>query len=124
MLNRIFICVVGGVMLAAVACGAASDIDALRAQAEQGDTAAQARLGDCYYKGNGVVADKAEAVKWYRKAAEQNDGVAQLILGNCYRYGHGVAKDHAEALKWYRKAAEHGEASAEAKEAIQQMTKK
>jgi hypothetical protein len=81
-------------------------------------------MGLAYDKGQGVGINYVEAVKWYRKAAEQNDGVAQLILGNCYRYGHGVAKDHAEALKCYRKAAEHGEASAEAKEAIQQMTKK
>ena len=37
----------------------------------QGLAKAQHNLGNMYYKGKGVSADVAEAVKWYLKAAEQ-----------------------------------------------------
>ena len=48
--------------------------------AEQGESEAQNNLGFCYRKGDGVAADKAEAVKWYRKAAEQGHSAAQNSL--------------------------------------------
>lgn len=85
----------------------------LRKAAEQGDIDAQYKLGNCYYNGNGVSEDKAEAVKWYRKAAEQGNAKAQCKLGWCYYYGEGVYKDKAEAIKWYRQAAEQGDSMAE-----------
>jgi TPR repeat protein len=47
-----------------------------RKAAVQGHAKAQYYLGDCYYKGDGVVTDKTEAVKWYNKAAEQGDAKA------------------------------------------------
>ena len=49
--------------------------------AEQGDAAAQHKLGVMYDNGEGVLVNDAEAVKWYRKAAEQGDSDAQTILG-------------------------------------------
>ena len=86
-------------------------------------------LGECYYNGNGVNKDEAEAVKWYSKASEQGnyDAVEQLRelagqgnadaqyrLGDCYYYGWGVVnKDEAEAVKWYNKAAEQGNVTAQ-----------
>ena len=39
-------------------------------------------LGDCYYKGQGVPQDYAQAVSWYRKAAEQGYPMAIKILSN------------------------------------------
>jgi TPR repeat protein len=33
----------------------------------KGDPVAQTVLGACYYVGNGVAKDQAEAVKWWRK---------------------------------------------------------
>ena len=66
-----------------------------------------------YYKGDGVVKDYAEAVKWFRKAAEQNNADAQCYLGDCYDNGQGVVKDYVEAVKWYRKAAEQNNVSAQ-----------
>ncbi len=45
--------------------------------AEQGDAQAQLNLGVCYWNGNGVAKDYAEAVKWFRKAAEQ--GINEAI---------------------------------------------
>ena len=66
---------------------------------------AQLDLGACYAKGEGVVKNEAEAVKWFRKAAEQGNADAQTFLADCYLFGRGVAKDEAEALTWFRRAA-------------------
>ena len=68
----------------------------------------QLNLGNCYYNGDGVTQDYAEAVKWYHKAAEQGYAPAQCTLGYCYAYGEGVTKSITEAVKWYRKAAAQG----------------
>jgi len=81
--------------------------------AEKGDAKAQSYLGRCYYKGDGVLKDSVEAVRWYRKSAEQGTGVAQCNLGFCYENGVGVLKDPAEAVKWYKKSAEQGFAQAQ-----------
>ena len=84
-----------------------------KARAEKGDAAAQFNLGVCYFDGEGVAKDAAEAVKWYRKAADQNDASAQCNLGFCYNNGHGLKKDAVQAVKWYRKAAEQNIALAQ-----------
>jgi uncharacterized protein YfiM (DUF2279 family) len=57
-----------------------SEIEEIRAAAEQGDPHAQFRLGWDYYIGNGVAHDKMEAVKWYTAAAGQGLRKAQEIL--------------------------------------------
>jgi hypothetical protein len=72
-------------------------------------------LATCYYYGQGVEKNYAEAAKWSRKAAEQNLPDAQYALGICYENGHGTRKDEAEAFKWYRKAAEQDYADAQQK---------
>ena len=79
-----------------------------RPLAEQGDAAAQYRLGLLYAFGRGVPQDYAEAVKWYRLAAEQGNANAQIALAQSYRIGEGVFQDYAEAVKWFRLAAEQG----------------
>jgi TPR repeat protein len=86
----------------------ADQLNALKKRAEQANARAQCSLGLCYYWGNGVAQDYAEAAKWYRKAAEQGNTDAQYNLGVCYTEGRGLEKDYGEALKWYRKAAEQG----------------
>ncbi len=65
-------------------------------------------LGIMYYKGEGVTADKDEAVKWLRKAAEKGNVRAQYNLGMMYDKGDGVPQNLKEAAGWYRKAAEKG----------------
>ena len=57
-----------------------SEIEEIKAAAEQGDPHAQFRLGWDYYIGNGVARDKTEAVKWYTAAADQGLRKAQEIL--------------------------------------------
>ncbi len=81
--------------------------------AKQGDSDAQFYIASCYYKGDDVAEDKAEAVKWYRKAADQGHAKAQNTLGVCYYYGYGVEEDKAEAIKWFFKAADLGNAEAQ-----------
>ena len=88
-------------------------IEEVKAVAEAGDAKSQVELGRRYDKGEGVVKDQMEAVKWYRKAAEQNLAAAQYNLGVCYDRGDGVAEDHVEAAKCYRKAAEQNDADAQ-----------
>lgn len=65
-------------------------------------------LGIMYYKGEGVTADKAEAVKWLRKSAEKGNVRAAYNLGMMYDKGDGVPQNLKEAAVWYRKAAEKG----------------
>ena len=89
-----------------------TDVPKLKRLAAQGDHWAQNCLGACYGRGDGVVRNTTEAVKWYRMAAEQGDALAQVNLGSCYSTGTGVLLDMAEALTWFRKAAAQGEIDA------------
>jgi TPR repeat protein len=95
-------------MLLAVGMGtlaAQTDVEALRAKAEQGDASAQNSLGFMYSNGQGVPQNYAETVKWYRLAAEQGDADAQYNLGLMYANGEGVPQDYAEVIKWVNLAA-------------------
>jgi hypothetical protein len=87
--------------------------NAVRAQAERGDTGAETELGHLYHRGLGVPLDDSQAATWIRKAAEMDDSKAQYALGYLYWYGQGVPKDWTLAVKWYREAAEQGDARAE-----------
>lgn len=83
------------------------------AAAQQGDAEAQALIGYCYYAGEGVAQDYAQAVSWYRKAANKGSLLAQFNLAICYANGEGVAQDYNQATYWYRKAAEQGDAASQ-----------
>lgn len=73
-------------------------------QAEQGNSEAQAYVGEIYEKGLGVAPDYAIAAKWYKKAAAQGSSRAQINLGYLYEKGLGVDQDVATALNMYRDA--------------------
>ncbi|MBK6659731.1 MAG: sel1 repeat family protein [Proteobacteria bacterium] len=81
--------------------------------AEAGNAEAQAHIGYMTYRGEGVRADKAKAVEWYRKAAAQGNRDAQYNLAVAYAFGDGVAQNDAQALHWYQRAAEQGSAVAQ-----------
>jgi hypothetical protein len=110
-----------GLLIAAPA-KADEALDALRAAAEQGDAAAQYKLGTRYLdEGDGAQrrrdtaqrdADNTEAIKWLRLAAEHGNVEAQARLGVLYTYGGIVSRDYAEAAKWTRMAAEQGDRNA------------
>ncbi len=82
--------------------------------AEEGDAAAQVRLGSLYFAGSGVRQDYGEAAVWYRKAADQENKAAQAWLGYLSATGKGTRQDLAEAAKWYRLAADRKDVTAEA----------
>ena len=101
------------VLLAAAGFAQAPDFAETKKKAEAGDANAQDNLGSMYAKGEGVLKDYAEAVKWFRKAADQGHADAQKSLGNKYYNGQGVPKNYAEAMSWWRKAADQGDANAQ-----------
>lgn len=90
----------------------AVNIDSLKTTANQSIASAQNNLGYCYEKGNGVLKDYKEAVKWYRKAANQGSSEAQTNLGFCYFYGYGVLADKSMAATYIEKAYNGGIAQA------------
>jgi uncharacterized protein len=73
----------------------------------------QYKLGNVYYRGEGVPRDYMKAVKWYRKAADQGMPEAQYMMGMVYDRGEGLPQDFAEAVAWYRKAADQGYVAAQ-----------
>ena len=109
-----------------------SELTKLKPLAEKGHANAQYLLGLSYDKGQGVLQDYKEAVKWllksaeqknlkaqrlirasyhkwHKQVAEQGDLYAERFLGDSYYLGLGVTQDYAEAAKWYKKAAEQGD---------------
>ena len=51
-----------------------------REAAENGNSDGQLHLGNCYYNGNGVPKDFAEARRWWEASAEQGNETAQENL--------------------------------------------
>lgn len=85
----------------------------LKPLAEQGNAAAEERLGRLYERGKAVPQNYRTALDWYQKAADQGDAEAQGHLGFIYRSGALGPPDYALALKWYRQSAEKNVAVAQ-----------
>jgi len=85
-----------------------------RKLADQGDAAAQLRLGSCYEFGEGATQDMARAAEWYQKSAKQGNAAAQFRLGSHYAAGVGVGQDRGRAVEWYEKSAEQARSSSAA----------
>ena len=81
----------------------------LKSLAQQGDAAAQYKLGSWYDVG--YLQPYSEAVKWYRLAADQGNTHSMTSLGALYAEGTAVTQDYREAVRWYRKAADQGDAA-------------
>ena len=64
------------VMILTVRLTVASELDSLKASAEQGFANAQFNLGVMYDAGEGVPQNYTEAVRWFRMAAEQGNATA------------------------------------------------
>ena len=58
----------------------AEQVERLRLAAEEGDPVAQLKVGLAYYLGEGVAADRAEAVKWLELSAGQGQAKAREAL--------------------------------------------
>ena len=72
------------------------------ALAEEGDAAAQMKVGLAFDKEENYE----DAALWYKKAAEQGLAEAQNNLGVMYKDGQGVKQDFKEAARWFRLAAQ------------------
>jgi TPR repeat protein len=109
-------CLVFPALLAVLAVGAsAQGIAQLERQAQAGNAAAQYKLAEAYYQGDGVAADPAEGLMWLQKSATKGYSKAEFRLADNYRTGRGgTAKDDRQAFYWFRKAAEHGNPTAQA----------
>jgi TPR repeat protein len=90
----------------------AMPIEEMRGLAEQGDAAAQYKLGVRYDRGQGVSQDYQEALHWYRLAAAQGHSAAQYNLCMMSDVGQGLPQDYLEALRWCRLAADQGQGRA------------
>jgi TPR repeat protein len=102
------------------------DLDTLQAQARQGDTEAQVRLGDLYAKGRGVTQDHAQARMWYEKAASQGHPIGQNNLAELYFAGLGGPPDYVRAYMWVSLAASHmqGEERKQAEENLEDVVQR
>ena len=82
-------------------------------EAQQGDAAAQFRLGWMHANGRGTAQNDRRAVEWYSKAAEQGYAAAQCNLGWMYGQGRGVEIDDEQAAYWFERAATQGDKQAQ-----------
>jgi TPR repeat protein len=71
-----------------------------------------AQLGNAYWFGQYVAADRAEGVRFWRMAAEKEHADARYRLGLAARDGSGMARDEAEALRWLGLAAAQNHSTA------------
>jgi uncharacterized protein len=68
-------------------------------------------VGMCYFLGQGITADDAAALTWFRKAAENGYAKAWYNLGMMYKYGKGTDVDYAKAYECYSRAADANDPS-------------
>ena len=98
------------VMILAVRLTVASELDSLKAAAEQGLPRRSSIWVSCMTLVEGVPQNYTEAARWYRMAAEQGMPGRRPMLGYMYDTGRGVPQGR-EAARWYRMAAEQGDAN-------------
>jgi hypothetical protein len=79
-------------------------VNAMRRDAELGDTTAQFALALRYASGRGVAKDSSEAEKWFAKAAATNVTL-QYELAKMYAYGTNLPQNYPEAMKYFRMVA-------------------
>ncbi len=80
--------------------------------ASQGESTAQANLGDMFEHGTGTREDWIEAARWYGKSAELDNANGQFRLGRAYQFGIGVHQNRKAAVHWFQKAGFQGHAQA------------
>ncbi|CAM0141404.1 hypothetical protein VKS41_003889 [Umbelopsis sp. WA50703] len=64
-------------------------------------------VGDCYYNGNGIKKDMAQAFKWLQKAEiECRDDDAKLRIAKMYKNGLGTEQDFKKAISKFESLVE------------------
>lgn len=79
------------------------DIYALKQAATTGSAEAMFLYGKAFERGDGVVEDQDEAMKWYEKAALLGETKSMQTLGYIYE-NDPHKKDIDTSLDWYEKA--------------------
>lgn len=80
-------------------------IEFLMKRAESGDLYAAIDLFKLYQKGDKVLKNKSEALRWIKYAAERENGKAQYEMGKLYFFDNDlVERDDAEAFRWFTKS--------------------
>ncbi|EDR23059.1 hypothetical protein, conserved [Entamoeba dispar SAW760] len=80
----------------------------LTMSAEQENTIAQFKLGECYLYGKGVPKNSSKGFKWMLKAATKGYTEAQLLVSTCYFSADGVKRSSKLGFEWLLKAAQQG----------------
>ncbi|MBU2712702.1 SEL1-like repeat protein [Zooshikella harenae] len=110
-------CLLSGILLSGCTLWqiqqAGPDLQALHAQAQQGDIDSQFRLGLRFYHGLEVPQNYPAAYDYFRKAAKQGHQQAQYLLGTGYYEGKGVSKQSEEACHWLEPLAKQGNLQAQ-----------
>ncbi|MBE6297706.1 MAG: hypothetical protein E7088_04315 [Bacteroidales bacterium] len=75
---------------------------------EEEDAECAYLLGKCYFYGNGVDTDLAEAHKYFLESAKANNPEAQYVVYTLYYEGLGVEADTTKAIRWLERAANSG----------------
>ena len=85
-----------------------ASLQALRRQAQEGDTRAQVELGLYFYRNAGLPQAGAQARQWWGQAAAQGDARAMAGLGYMLGTGTGGVRDVPAGRQWLQRAAEAG----------------
>ena len=78
--------------------------------ADKGDPDAQFIVGKMYWRGEGVLKDLNQGMKYFKRSAEQGNADAQFFMGSIYVLPH---TNVAEGVKWLRLSAEQGNQDAQ-----------
>lgn len=85
-----------------------ASLQALRRQAQEGDTRAQVGLGLHFYRNAGLPQAGAQARQWWTMAAESGDARAMAGLGYMLGTGTGGVRDVPAGRQWLQRAAGAG----------------
>lgn len=83
-------------------------VEELLIRAQNGDCEAQYQLGDCYFNGDGIAKNDAEAFRWYESSAWGGSMWGKYNYGKCFRLGIGVEQDWERARREFRLSADMG----------------
>lgn len=90
-----------------------ADMKEMQAAAEKGNPKAEAQLGECLLRGEGIPRNDTRALALLEKAARAGHSGAAFRIGMLLAEGtNGAAKDPARALAYFRAAAAGGEVEA------------
>lgn len=81
----------------------------VRKAAEEGDAAAQFRLGEALFHDPARTNETSvQAINWLQRSAENGNTDAMIFLGRLSRTGVGILQDFAQASVWLHTAAQRG----------------